>query len=520
MYRVIIIDDEELIREGIRSIIDWEEYGFRIIDEAQDSYEGMEKVLEQQPDLILVDIRMPGISGIELIEVLRKEKFLGKVIILTGYSDFEYARKAVSMSVSAYLLKPIEEEELCSFLEKIKDQLDQEASLLVEMEEKKGLEFERYLRQLLLLPRGDKLNSSVLEEFSSDLIREEDRFHITLIEEVGERNEEDENLYPWIEACFRQKSQYVLMIANWVVILFKNRSTRQIRSLLNEVESSIRKNQTRLLFCATGRQVRDLIEINQSYLDAKSLQERKFLYRDKSQVFWDDITTDKKSQEEFIDSDYLYSIIEIGNQEAMEVYFSVLENSFVASDMAADKIKGHCIKGILEVKEKLNYNYHDLKEEFPDNDQILDQIYRFSQLSGMMEYMKSLFLEISNKICENSPESTMKRILNYIHMNYYKDLKLELLGKLFNYNSSYLGKLFKQETKMSFNRYLDEIRIEKAKELLESHDYKVYEISEKVGYSSVDYFYAKFKKIANTSPKAYKRLFADEEEMEVEGECE
>lgn len=518
MYRVLIVDDEEYIRVGIRSIIDWEAYGFRVIDEAKDGLEGRDKALELLPDLILADIRMPGLSGIELIEVLRKEGYKGKVIILTGYSDFEYARRAVSLNVSAYLLKPIEEEELCAFLESIKDQLDQEATIDEEMKEKRSLEVDRLLQQLLFMPKGTLRNEELREGLLYEEFEQQERYHVTLVEEVGESQLNEHPLYLWIKNYFHQQNHFVLLKENWVVIVFRNRSTRQIKGILKEMENTILKKEERVLFSSTGRQVSDVTEISQSYFDAKSLQERKFLYRDKNQVFWEDMDTDKKVKEEFIDSDYLYSMIEIGNQEAMEVYFSVLEGSFISSDISSDKIKGHCVKGILEVKEKLNYNYPELKNQFPLNDQILDQIYRFHQLSGIMEYMKTLFFEISSRICENSPESTMKRILNYIHMNYYKDLKLELLGKLFNYNSSYLGKLFKQETGKSFNRYLDEIRIEKAKELLESHDYKVYEISEKVGYRSVDYFYAKFKKIANTSPKAYKRLFSGEEDTEGEEE--
>jgi two-component system response regulator YesN len=98
----------------------------------------------------------------------------------------------------------------------------------------------------------------------------------------------------------------------------------------------------------------------------------------------------------------------------------------------------------------------------------------------------------------------MKRILNYIHKNYNKELKLELLAEIFNYNSAYLGKMFKNYTGESFNVYLDKVRIYKAKEMLLNNDLKVYQVSEKVGFSNIDYFYSKFKKYVGTSPKEFR----------------
>lgn len=113
---------------------------------------------------------------------------------------------------------------------------------------------------------------------------------------------------------------------------------------------------------------------------------------------------------------------------------------------------------------------------------------------------------MANKICSNSSENTMKRILNYIEKNYYKDLKLELLAEIFCYNSAYLGKIFKSYVGQGFNGYLDKVRMEKAKILLAQGELKVYEVSEKVGYKSIDYFYSKFKKYIGVSPKEFKKL--------------
>ena len=112
MYQMMIIDDEPIVRSGLKELLSWEELGFEICAEGQDGKDGLQKVLEFQPDVVLVDLKMPGLSGIELIREAKKQGFEGTFIILTGYSDFEFAKTAVSLGVRAYLLKPIDEDEL------------------------------------------------------------------------------------------------------------------------------------------------------------------------------------------------------------------------------------------------------------------------------------------------------------------------------------------------------------------------------------------------------------------------
>ena len=110
MYRFMILDDEPVVREGIKSLIDWSEYEFELCAEGVDGKDGLKKILEFQPDLVLIDLKMPGMTGIEVIQSARNEGFLGKYIILTGYSDFQFAKQAISVGVRAYLLKPIDED--------------------------------------------------------------------------------------------------------------------------------------------------------------------------------------------------------------------------------------------------------------------------------------------------------------------------------------------------------------------------------------------------------------------------
>lgn len=123
---LMIIDDEPLVRQGLQSLIDWNSYGFTVLTEAGNGEEGLEKVLRLLPDIVLLDIRMPGLSGVELMRRAREEGFRGRFILLTGYADFEYAREGIKYGATDYLLKPVDEEELLQAV------LKAEQSLLLE----------------------------------------------------------------------------------------------------------------------------------------------------------------------------------------------------------------------------------------------------------------------------------------------------------------------------------------------------------------------------------------------------
>jgi len=119
MYKVLIVDDEPIVREGLKTIIDWEKYGFYVCAEASNGLEGIQIIEKLNPHLVLVDIKMPEVCGLKMISIIQDRSLNVKFIILTGYSDFEYAQKAINYGVVAYLLKPIDEIELIRHVEKV-----------------------------------------------------------------------------------------------------------------------------------------------------------------------------------------------------------------------------------------------------------------------------------------------------------------------------------------------------------------------------------------------------------------
>ena len=127
--KVLFIDDEPLIRKGLQAIIPWKDYGFDIFLEAEDGTEGLEIIQKENPDLIMLDIQMEKMSGLSLAKTARENDYNGRIIILSGYSDFSYAKTAISCGVTAYLLKPVDPEALTEAVEKALDELQKEQAV-------------------------------------------------------------------------------------------------------------------------------------------------------------------------------------------------------------------------------------------------------------------------------------------------------------------------------------------------------------------------------------------------------
>lgn len=149
MYRVLIADDESIIREGIKCLFDWESLGYTIAGEAANGETAYQQILALQPDIVLLDIRMPGMSGLDVIREARAQGFTGKVIILSGYSDFKYAQEAIRYGVQYYLTKPIDEDELEEILRSIKENLDKDAATANTREHYREKARETIIRDLL-----------------------------------------------------------------------------------------------------------------------------------------------------------------------------------------------------------------------------------------------------------------------------------------------------------------------------------------------------------------------------------
>lgn len=513
MLKVLIVDDEPKAREGVKEFIPWEEYGFYICGEGVDGIDAVKKINSLEPDLVLMDISMPGMDGIDVIKYVNGRGFKGKFIVFTGFSDFEYARSSIKLGVCSYILKPIDEEEFIEAVKHARDEIlkEKEVQQMISDGEKNSKNMA--LRNIILgnesFQQFEKVNS--LKKSCEPNMN----FQTALIYSklFLESNAVKEKLMSLIlDFIGEMENIDIVTIDNNIVLLIKNTSTSKSVRICERLYKRIIRAENLEIFITIGRMIEGWNNISLSYKDAIRLLEIGFFKDEIKVVSWDNIfnkfviksyNPKKKEISDYIEE--LFTYIEVNDKERMMNILDDLTSYFVRNDYSLDKVKGISINIAVELKQKINANYNHISNMTPPCEEIIYHIYEKSNLYSVIKYLNDLFCSISDKVCNNSTDGVIKRILNYIDKNYYKSLRLEGLAEIFNYNSAYLGKIFKNYTGENFNNYLDKVRIEKAKIMLAEKSIKIYEVSEKVGYSSMNYFYEKFKKHVGVSPMEFRR---------------
>lgn len=511
MLKVLLVDDEPNVRQGVKMMIPWDELELEVVGEAGDGDVGLTKILTLRPDIVIADVKMPGMSGIKMIEAAKKRGCECKSLILSGYSDFTYAKEAMSLGVKEFILKPVDEDELIAALKTVRDEIYAEHRDKAAM--RKGSEYmnEQLVRALLL---GDEtvLGSDSLSDYNykcydaaiispaEDMEQEE---KVLLLESVKKRLNSCEN----VDVMAPELSSGI------TAVLFKGWDRPKIIDFFKKLN----KDMFGKIFVTVGDTVGTAEEIRQSYLDADSLLRNRFMY-----MHCGIVTTDTVSDEGGGDGEIgeivgrIYAYVEINDTEKLNSTFEEMLQTFCSSAYTAERVKVLCITAVMDIKNRLVKNIGDKKTEQFINDEFIAEIGEKSSLFDIIELLKTTLTELSCTHFGRTTKSTMERVVQYIQSNYSRELRLEQLANIFGYNSAYLGKVFHQYTGENFNNYLDRIRITEAKRLLTMDEYKVYEVAEMVGYSNINYFHNKFKKYVGISPLSYKRRSKDDGEASSE----
>lgn len=496
MLKVLIIDDEPNVRKGLKILVPWKENDFEICGESGDPDEGLKMIISMKPDIVLIDIKMPGKLGLDIIKESREEGFNGKFIIVSGYSNFEYAKDAIKYGVKSYILKPVDEDELMEILIKLKDEIAQDKKLEKDMK----IVEEDGIRNLLL--DGNKDLEKKMHKYDS--------FQTAII--FDEYSKNNNKFVKQLEVTIKEKlNKYeddvdVVRMNNYVALLFKDFRDSRVNRILVDLKIRISSELGRNIFITLGSESNSPELISHSYKEAEKLLNYKFIYYEMEILCFNTIKEEESIiNVEKIDPEKLYSYIEVNDIESIKEYLIKIKNSIIKQKQLEDDIKIFAIKLFLGLVGKLSKDYDLKMENFFDEENIVRDINNINSLKSLIKYLSNNFIEISTRIGEKSSYGIINKMVAYINKNYYRDLKLEGLAEIFNYNSAYLGKLFKNEVGENFNTYLDKVRIKEAKNLLLEEQLKVYEVSEKVGYKNIDYFHSKFKKYVGMSPMNYKR---------------
>lgn len=506
MLKILIVDDEEAIREGLKTIIKWEDRGFYICGEASNGIDGLAKCSELLPDLIIADIKMPGIDGLQMIEELRTRSMKSKVILLTGYSEFLYAKKALELGASSYLLKPIDEDELIKSITLVSAEIDKNRKL----DNNIKLSADKILEKLIcggidsetvsccneLLGMGIPWAS--YQVILVDVEKPRDMYRKNVRDEAGEIIRLFINEHGYGHVC-ELEGNIAVLVKN---TFFDRQNLLPLQKLCEELNQKLSVDIT----IAIGGCVKDINDISYSYKQAFNLLKRKFIY-EYHYILLAPLDETRGIQSSHISSfnqfvDKLYIAVDTNSSQSINNLLEEFRIEIEDSDWEEEKIKLTYMRLYIQVMNKLNVS-NERQVSSEQEGSITDEINETKSLKKLHGLLKYKFTALSDELAQTRPGSTMKKILDYIDRNYSSDIKLCVLSEVFNYNSNYLGKAFKEYTGEQFNTYLDKIRIEKAKQLLRQ-GIKVNQVAQMVGYNDVDYFHNKFKKHVLMSPTKYK----------------
>ena len=512
MYHVLIADDEAIIREGIKCLFDWESMGYTITDEAVNGEQALEKILSQTPDVALMDIRMPGLTGLEVVRRAREAGYNGKIIILSGYSDFKYAQEAIRYGIQYYLTKPIDEDELSEILGNIKKQLDTDRASADAVEHYRRKARNAIVEELLL----GSLSSA--DQNLSGLHMSADVYQVAICEKYNHTSQESPYHFADLLRLANQENNsfdYVNLEYHDVFLLKGSYAIGKFDALLQhyELDKTPQKGSPLDSFFITyGRCVYSVEAVPQSYQEAYRLIGRRFFCDQAQHTIGYQSLPVLEGKESIISPELLaeYSAALLGYIQTFnrnmvaETLNDLQQKLYNASDSISD-IKLFLADLYLSIKEKMSRLYGQTAISFSSNADVIKFVTSRFYLYEIILYFTEQFESMMSAIGNSSRESVLDDILHYINHNYAENITLENIAPLFGYNSSYLEKLFNKKVGETFNSYVDHVRIEHSKELLLNEDAKIYTIAEKVGYRNADYFHTKFKKYMGMSPAEYRK---------------
>lgn len=509
MHKVLIVDDEPMIREGLQTLVDWNKYGFSVVGIASNGREAVEKHAALGPDLILIDIRMPGMDGLQAIEEIRKSDTVCHFLILSGYAEFKYAKQAIVHNVDGYILKPIDEDELESYVERIETQIRKQSEQQLNTEQTTVLLREELLQRLA----SGKIDAILTDnqEIHSLLGAPAKYYQLLLIELYSREHSLTMNATlkkKLVDIIEQKQLGWVFSAEPYVGVLLKdyllqNGSREQMKQWIEECCG------TRVRFSAAASEpVRDPLELQNWSEAVRGMLKQRFMLQGQqihlasSEAIAKHTETEQSEELSIVSlAQKLYYMLDVGSKEGVEKVLNEASEQICAHDSSEQFVKSSWAQLLTLVLNKAAISNPQVSVQ--DNLTMITALYLAHHYNEMIDQLQERMTDIAVKIGKSDSLSVMKQMTNFIERHYNENIKLETLADLFNYNSGYLGKMFKNFTGEHFNTYLDQVRIQHAIELLQE-GLKVHQVSERVGYANVDYFHSKFKKYKGVSPSSFK----------------
>lgn len=511
--RVVIADDESSIRNGLKTAIPWEELGMSVIGTAKDGAEAWELVQAYNPSIAITDIRMPYMTGLELIKQCRDHKLPTQFIILSGYDDFAYAQTAIRYGARAYVLKPLKIDELVAELEGLKEDVQQHAQSAVLTPEA--------WRSLQISSKKLFLNQLIQNEFrhSSDIHKKLAELHLPLTDSpyrviiFSSRRTDGETVH---ETASGVAAVVSAETSSFRRVVWESNSSQAVLiihpgsfSALDLAENCLRKLR-RIphvkVAIGIGSEEQDLLNACRSYGKALTVLSYQ-LYEDKRDIYDDAVicTMAPTLSTSSIDTSELLNAMRKNDTNAISVYCHQYFNSLLYVPMPPPSfIRGMSIYLVTDIQNALHKqtrNEDNLFPEFPYR--MINQLSTFREIE---EWVTGLFLkyaQLISKYLSDRKDGIILDAKQFIHDNMGKKIQAEDVAAHVNLSASYFTIYFKAKTGVNFRDYVLNVKMEHAKYLLASQQVTISEVSYAVGYDDYRSFYRAFKNYTGMTPSEY-----------------
>ena len=545
MLKIFLAEDEVIVRETIKRMIPWEDLGFELVGEAADGEMALPLLLRQKPDLLITDIKMPFMDGLTLAKVAKKEIPGLKVVILSGYDDFNYAKQAINIGVEDYLLKPITKNALIERLTEIRSRYEHEKTQK-EYYEKFHREMQAYeknssrdffealvsgsMDMMEIYRRSEKLGLDIVAEAYNVLI-----FTMNCEEDFSGQREgysewEAESL-ELLEEFFSENTSAMLFRCNifsYGVLIKGQKETieENTRSCVSEIQRILdRKEQKRQWFVAAGEPVERLSQIQKSYYSASRAFSQRYLY-DENILYYDEMASMEKKNVTEDDSTYLQKVdvnalnpvilqkfLSNGLLEETENfvkdYFYAIGQEPLESLVFRNYVTLNVRFSVMSFLKEIGCDTRTLEQE--DTEDVLSESSK--SLENAIAYAKKIIsqaIALRDQNSGNKNRSILKTAVDFIDSHYMEeDMSLNKAANAANVSANHFSALFSQNMGQTFIEYLTNLRMNIAKEYLRCTSMRSSEIAGEIGYKDAHYFSYLFKKTQGMTPSDYRKARED-----------
>ena len=545
MLKIFLAEDEVIVRETIKRMIPWEDLGFELVGEAADGEMALPLLLRQKPDLLITDIKMPFMDGLTLAKVAKKEIPGLKVVILSGYDDFNYAKQAINIGVEDYLLKPITKNALIERLTEIRSRYEHEKTQK-EYYEKFHREMQAYeknssrdffealvsgsMDMMEIYRRSEKLGLDIVAEAYNVLI-----FTMNCEEDFSGQREgysewEAESL-ELLEEFFSENTSAMLFRCNifsYGVLIKGQKETieENTRSCVSEIQRILdRKEQKRQWFVAAGEPVERLSQIQKSYYSASRAFSQRYLY-DENILYYDEMASMEKKNVTEDDSTYLQKVdvnalnpvilqkfLSNGLLEETENfvkdYFYAIGQEPLESLVFRNYVTLNVRFSVMSFLKEIGCDTRTLEQE--DTEDVLSESSK--SLENAIAYAKKIIsqaIALRDQNSGNKNRSILKTAVDFIDSHYMEeDMSLNKAANAANVSANHFSALFSQNMGQTFIEYLTNLRMNKAKEYLRCTSMRSSEFAGEIGYKDAHYFSYLFKKTQGMTPSDYRKARED-----------